>query len=240
MAETIEFGRPKVHQNGYFPTKPLAQAHEFYLTGPIESADTYVEWFDAIRHATEQDVVKIYINSVGGDLFTAIQFMRVLSDTAATVICSVEGACMSAATMVFMCADSFEVTPHSIFMFHNYSGGTIGKGGEMIDQLQHERKWSERLMNEIYKDFLTQQEISSMLDNKDLWMDGEEVVRRMHQRIAIMQEEAELALIAESKPVRAKKPAVKKAPVKKPVAKKAPAKKAPAKKKAEAAVTVPQ
>jgi ATP-dependent protease ClpP protease subunit len=79
---------------------------------------------------------------------------------------------MSAATMVFMCADQFEVTPHSVFMFHNYSGGTIGKGGEMIDQLLHERKWSERLMNEIYKDFMTEAEIKSMLDNKDMWMDG--------------------------------------------------------------------
>lgn len=226
MAETIEFGRPKVHQNGYFPTKALANVHEFYLTGQIESAETYVEWFDAIRHATEHDVVKIYINSIGGDLFTAIQFMRVLSDTAASVICSVEGACMSAATMIFMCADSFEVTPHSIFMFHNYSGGTIGKGGEMIDQLQHERKWSERLMNEIYKDFLTEDEIQSMLNNKDLWMDGEEVVKRMQLRIATIQASME----EELKP---RKAPVKKAPVKKPVAKKvASKKKAPVKKTA--------
>jgi ATP-dependent protease ClpP protease subunit len=234
MAETIEFGRPKVHQNGYFPTKALANVYEFYLTGQIESAETYVEWFDAIRHATEHDVVKIYINSIGGDLFTAIQFMRVLSDTAATVICSVEGACMSAATMIFMCADSFEVTPHSIFMFHNYSGGTIGKGGEMIDQLVHERKWSERLMNEIYQDFLTHDEIQSMLNNKDLWMDGEEVVRRMHLRIASIQASME----EEVKPKR--KAPVKKAPAKKPVAKKPVAKKVPAKKKAEAAVTIPE
>ena len=226
MAETIEFGRPKVHQNGYFPTKALANVHEFYLTGQIDSADTYVEWFDAIRHATENDIVKIYINSIGGDLFTAIQFMRVLSDTAATVVCSVEGACMSAATVIFMCADSFEVTPHSVFMFHNYSGGTIGKGGEMMDQLQHERMWSARLLNEIYKDFLTQDEIDSMLNNRDLWMDGEEVVKRMHLRIetiqALMEEEAK----PKRKPI-AKKPAAKKVPAKKkPAVKRKPVAKA--------------
>lgn len=226
MAETIEFGRPKVHQNGYFPTKSLANVHEFYLTGQIDSAETYVEWFDAIRHATENDVVKIYINSIGGDLFTAIQFMRVLSDTAATVICSVEGACMSAATVIFMCADSFEVTPHSVFMFHNYSGGTIGKGGEMMDQLQHERMWSARLLNEIYKDFLTQEEIDSMLNNRDLWMDGEEVVKRMHLRIATIQALMEEEAKPKRKPV-AKKPVAKKVPVKKkPAVKRKPAVKA--------------
>ena len=183
MAEVIELGKPKVHSNGYFPSKPIATVHEFYLTGEIGSPDEYIEWFDAIRHASETDAVKIYINSPGGDLFTAIQFLRVLSDTDATVVCSVEGACMSAATMIFLSADHFEVTPHSIFMFHNYSGGVIGKGGEMIDQLQHERRWSERLMKEIYKDFMTADEIKAMLDNKDFWMDGEEVVERLQSRI---------------------------------------------------------
>lgn len=183
MAEVLEIGKPKVHSNGYFPSKPIATIHEFYLTGEIGPPDEYIEWFDAIRHASETDAVKIYINSFGGDLFTAIQFLRVLSDTDATVVCSVEGACMSAATMIFLSADHFEVTPHSIFMFHNYSGGVGGKGGEMIDQLQHERKWSERLMKEIYKDFMSADEVKAMLDNKDIWMDGEEVVERLQSRI---------------------------------------------------------
>ena len=209
--DILDMVKSKAHSNGYFPSKAVAQVHEFYLTGTIEEPENYLEWFDTIRHAGEHDLVKIYINSYGGDLFTAIQFMRVLSDTAATVVCSVEGACMSAATMIFMCADQFEVTPHSVFMFHNYSGGAIGKGGEMIDQLLHERKWSERLMNEIYKDFMTEVEIKSMLDNKDMWMDGEDVVVRMNSRIAKLQAELEAA----AAPKAPKKPAVKKPAVKK-------------------------
>lgn len=162
-----------------FTDRPLARVHEFYLSGTIESADNYTEWFDVIRHAGENDVVRIYINSYGGDLFTAIQFMRSLGETPATVAISVEGACMSAATMIFLMADAFEVSAHSMFMFHNYSGGTFGKGGEMLDQLQHERTWSEKLLREVYSDFLTEKEIGSMLDNKDLWMDGDEVVKRL-------------------------------------------------------------
>lgn len=182
--------KQKPSNEGYY-AKPISTLHEFYLTDHIESAENYVEWFDIIRHAGENDAIKIYINSYGGDLFTAIQFMRVLSETSATKIVSVEGACMSAATVIFMCADSFEVTPHSVFMFHNYSGGAIGKGGEMIDQLLHERKWSERLLHDIYADFLTPEEVKSMLDNKDIWMDGEEVVRRINLRIDAMTQKQE-------------------------------------------------
>jgi ATP-dependent protease ClpP protease subunit len=226
MADVLEIGKPKTHSNGYFPAKSVAEVHEFYLTGEITTADDYIEWFDAIRHAKETDLVKIYINSYGGDLFTAIQFMRVLADTDATVIVSVEGACMSAATMIFMCADNFEVTPHSIFMFHNYSGGTIGKGGEMIDQLQHERKWSERLLKEIYQDFMSEEEIQSMLSNKDLWMDGEEVVKRIQAKLIKQKANIEEAtkLVTKKTPAKkpvVKKPATKKTPAKKPVRKKA-------------------
>lgn len=177
---------------GMIEPKAISHFYEYYISGEIDSPDNYVEWFDTIRHCKPGDVVKIYINSYGGDMFTGIQFMRVLSETEATVICSVEGACMSAATMLFLCADEFEVTPHSMFMFHNYSGGTFGKGGEMYGQIQHERKWSERLLKEIYEDFLSPSEIQSLLDNKDMWMDVDEVIIRMEKRTKAFNEQVEL------------------------------------------------
>lgn len=184
IVELLSGKQAKASKDTY--TKTISHVHEFYLSGEIESSENYIEWFDTIRHASEMDAVKIYINSPGGDLFTAIQFMRVLAETDATVIASVEGACMSAATMIFLCAEQFEVTPHSMFMFHNYSGGTFGKGGEMIDQLQHERTWSAKLLREVYEGFLTEDEITSMLDNRDLWMDGTDVVKRLSSRNEVM------------------------------------------------------
>ena len=177
---------------GMIEPKVSSQVYEFYISGAIESADNYIEWFNIIRHANASDTIKIYINSFGGDLFTGIQFMRVLAETEALVICSVEGACMSAATLIFLCADQFEITPHSMFMFHNYSGGTMGKGGEMYGQIQHERKWSEQLLKELYDEFLTAEEIQSLLDNKDMWMDVDEVFVRMERRSKAMQELYEL------------------------------------------------
>jgi len=162
--------------------KQMMNIHEFYLSGEIESSENYISWFDTIRHAGENDVVKIYVNSPGGDIFTAIQFMRALQETSASVVVSVEGLCASAATMIMLCADSYEVSEHTMFMFHNYSGGAFGKGGEMLDQLKHERSWSEKLLRDGYKHFLTDSEITSILDNKDIWMDGDEVIKRLKAR----------------------------------------------------------
>jgi ATP-dependent protease ClpP protease subunit len=181
-----------------FFTKNTGNVYEFYLSGEIEEATEYTEWFDTIRNARPTDTVKIYINSCGGDLYTALQFLRVLSETDAHVITSVEGACMSAATMIFLHGDEFEVTPHSLFMFHNYSAGVFGKGGEMFDQLQFERAWSENFLREVYHDFLTPDEIKSMLDNKDIWMTSQQVLARIDLVLAKMAAEQELEVQQEN------------------------------------------
>jgi len=184
------FGKT-VKQDERFFSKQLVNVHEFYLCGEIETPEEYIQWFDTIRHSGETDVIKIYINSPGGNVFTAIQFMRVLKESSAKIVMSVEGECASAATMIFLCGDSFEVSEHSMFMFHNYSSGVFGKGGEMFDQLKHERKWSERLLREIYEDFLTEQEIVSILDNKDIWMSGDEIIERLKAKKAVIESEAD-------------------------------------------------
>ena len=162
---------------GYF-SKPIAHEYEFYLSGDIEAPEEYVDWFNVIRNAGPNDSIKIYINSGGGVIDTALQFMRVMAETQATITCSVEGSCASAATMIFLTGHVLEVTPHSIFMFHNYSGGSFGKGGEMIDQLSFEREWSKRLLHKVYDGFFSDAEIESMLHNRDIWMHADEVLER--------------------------------------------------------------
>ena len=185
--DLMDLLKPPVSQNSRFTTKHAVHIHEFYVSGEIESSEDYIEWFDLIRSAGENDILKFYINSPGGDLFTAIQFLRVLTETEANIVVSVEGACMSAATLIFLCGHQFEVSPHSMFMFHNYSSGMAGKGGEMYDRVMHEKDWSEKLLRDVYSDFLTEKEIVSILDNKDIWMDGEAVIQRLKNKVKAME-----------------------------------------------------
>ena len=171
-------------------TKVIAREFTFYLSGEVCEPEEYAEWFDTIRNAGPNDEVVIHINSMGGNLDTAVQFIRVLNETEAHVTTSVEGSCMSAATMIFLQGQTMQITPFSLFMFHNYSGGAFGKGGEMYDNIMFERQWSKEFLHEIYRDFLTNQEIDSMLENKDIWMGHKEVEDRcrklMEKRVAEM------------------------------------------------------
>jgi ATP-dependent protease ClpP protease subunit len=177
---------------------------DFYLCSAIGDPSEYIEWFQRIRSARDSDILRFHINSPGGNLLTAIQLMHALSETEAVVVMSVEGACMSAATLLFLMGDEYQITEHSIFLFHNYAGGTIGKGGEMYHGIVHERKWTENLLRSSYKDFLTDDEISHLIDDKDVWMDSESILLRLQER-AKKQEAAAEESEAEVQPVKKKR-----------------------------------
>jgi len=172
--------------NGVFH-RPLGSVFDFYLNGEIEGPESYLEWNHIIRTAGPADVIYLHINCYGGDMFAAIQLLRALSETQAQVVASVEGACMSAATFLFLVADSCEVSDHSMFMFHTYSGGTIGKGHEMAVQIKYEEKWARNVLESLYKDFLTAEEINDIYEGKDIWMGQEEVMKRLELRNAARQ-----------------------------------------------------
>lgn len=185
-------------------SRATSYMHSFYLY-TIGDAEQYTDWFDVIRNASEEDILKIHINSSGGDLLSTIQLMRALQESQATIICSVEGQCMSAATLIFLQADMVEISDHSMFMFHNYSGGTFGKGGEMMDQLQYEYTWSTGLFRDVYADFLTEEEIESMLNNKDIWMNAEDVTARIKAKAEILQMRIDAEQLEIDKPKRTRR-----------------------------------
>jgi len=162
--------------------RPVANIFDFYLTGNITEAKDYQDWNQILRTATENDGIVVHINSNGGEIFTAIQLMRSMADSNATICASVEGMCMSAATLIFLCADVVEVSEHSHFMFHTYSSGNWGKGSDQLANVMADDKWARHLFNQVYKGFLKPQEIKEMIDGKDFWMNPAEVNKRLTAR----------------------------------------------------------
>jgi ATP-dependent protease ClpP protease subunit len=140
----------------------------------------------------------------------------------AQILASVEGECISAATFIFLAADAYAISEHSLFMCHNYRRALMGKGGEIFDMAVHERKWSEEFLKSVYKDFLTEAEITSILDGKDLWLATPEVVKRLQAKVEKAKEAFEAAQAAVEAEANAKNEAVA-TPKAKRAAKKAPA-----------------
>ena len=166
---------------GFF-ARPVARFLDFYLNGHITDSKDYIQWNQEIRQAGENDLITIHINCYGGDIMTTIQLIRAMSDTKATVVASVEGACMSAATFVFLAANVCEVSEHSQFMIHNYSSGSWGKGNELIAKAIATDNWANNLMRKTYEHFLTSKEIEDVIAGKDIWMEQKEVIQRLEKR----------------------------------------------------------
>lgn len=198
---------------------PIAFKHELHLKGPVTDQEDYVDWIQAIRNAGPNDMIEFHINSPGGNVYTAIEILNAFENTEAHVHVVCSGIIASAGTILMTVGDSFEIHPSSTFMFHNYSGGTIGKGNEMAIKMEYEREWSRKFMSDIYTNILTDDEIDQLLDGRDFWLSAPDVGERLTnmvdkkaEAVQAAMEEIMKAMEEEAKPKRKprKKPAAKK------------------------------
>jgi len=169
--------------------RTMSRTYDLYLHDEIEGPDDYIEWNQLFRSATAEDVIYVHINSYGGQINTAIQMIRAMRETSATIVTSIEGACMSAATMIFLQGDVCEISDHSQFMVHTYSGAAWGKGNEMASQVLHDGDWISDLMHDIYTHFFTEAEIDAVIAGKDVWLTPDDVFTRLKKKTIILEKE---------------------------------------------------
>lgn len=154
--------------------------HHFYITGEIDSeVDRYVDMLNVIKTSEAHDKIYIYLNTPGGDLYTTIQIISAINQSHAEVVTVLEGEVCSAGTFIFLSGHSHVVNDNCSFMIHNYSHGTFGKGGEVSKRVKFAEEYFAKLVRSIYKDFLTDEEIEAVADDRDFWMGSEEVIERL-------------------------------------------------------------
>lgn len=162
----------------------------FYLSDIVEEPRQYVDMVHMIKTATPNDIIYIMLNTGGGRLDTGVQIINAMRTTQAKVVSVLESEAHSLGTLIFLAADEFIVHDNCLMMFHNFSGGTIGKGNEMAAQVEATVKWFAKLARNIYSPFLSQDEIDRILRGEDLWMDSDEIRKRLDAMIKNLEKEA--------------------------------------------------
>jgi ATP-dependent protease ClpP protease subunit len=170
----------------YYESVMAIKIHHFYLSQGIEEPDKYIEMIHRIKTANPGEVIYLYLNTPGGHLDTAIQLINAMRVSQAKIVTVVEAESHSAGTLIFLCGDEFIVHDNCSMMFHNFSGGTFGKGNEMKLQIDATTRWFNKLAKDIYYPFLTHQEIDDMLTGKDIWMESEEIRKRLKKMVKIL------------------------------------------------------
>jgi ATP-dependent protease ClpP protease subunit len=197
------FEKPIKHYKQIIPVT----IHHIYINGEIEEeADRYIDMLNEIKLAEAHDHVFIYLNTPGGSLSTTIQIMSAIKQSQATVTTVIEGDVASAGTFIFLCGDDYIVHDNCSFMVHNYSHGPYGKGHEVAQRVKFTEQHYRQLIIDIYKDFLTDEEIEDVLKGMDVWLNSEQVRERIETKVAREEEAIQEALSQAAEAATPKKP----------------------------------
>jgi len=180
---------PEVKPYEYYEQTLVRKVHHFYLSGLIEVPTAYVNMIHKFHIANADETIFIHLNTQGGDLSTGIQLINAMQTSPAHVICSLEGEAYSLGSLIFLAADEFLIHENSIMMVHNFSGGIYGKGNEQASQLEATLKWFNNLARSYYIPFVTEEELKGILKGEDLWLQADDIRKRLNKMIKAKQKE---------------------------------------------------
>ncbi|MDK2124512.1 Clp protease ClpP [Parachitinimonas caeni] len=153
----------------------------FYLSGEIGPPLAYTDLLSSLRSANETDLIYLHLNTPGGNFDTGLQIINNVRSSPARVITVLEARAYSMGALLFLAGDELLVHDNCQLMFHNYSGSFIGKGNEQHAQVMAIGRWFEKVMSRICHPFLSREEIDHILRGEDIWMDSDEIRRRLHK-----------------------------------------------------------
>jgi len=168
-------------KNNLFKTVPGYTKYRFFIDDFMEQEKGLHAIFNELWNAGDNDKLELRINSNGGFVNEGGLFYSLIKNKfngRTTTILDNKGYSMGGIT--WLMGDKRIVTERADFMAHTYSGGVIGKSGEMEDRNKHTQKHLKKFFKEMLLDtkYLTKNEFKEMGMGKDFWFDAEELCKR--------------------------------------------------------------
>ena len=153
-----------------------------YLTEAISYPSEYNKACLSLESAVPGDNIIIKINNGGGSIDSAFQIIDAMKRCKGHIKVEISGSACSAATVITMYAHELYVADFASFMIHNYSTGMAGKGHELKSYQEHTDRELNAAFRTIYKGFLTDKEMTQVINGKDIWMGKDEVLARWNTK----------------------------------------------------------
>lgn len=153
----------------------------FYISGNILESHFYTDLFYTLRTANETDIIYLHLNTAGGDFDTGLQIINNMQASCANVVTVLEARAYSMGALIFLSGDEYIVHDNCQLLFHIYSGSFAGRGNEQQAEVHAVSSWFEKFMTRTCQPFLTQSEIKDVLKGSDVWMDSDEILRRLER-----------------------------------------------------------
>lgn len=172
-----------------FATENLP-AYDFFLVDAIGHPVDYIPLLEVLATAPKGTSVVLHLNSPGGMLDTSIHLVNAIRNSPADVTALIIGPIASGATLIAHACDSIVIAGHVSCMYHDGSGGMMGKVNENARQADFIQKQLSALYHDVYSNALTPEEIEDVLAGRDLWLTGEELSDRLERYMEGMAEKA--------------------------------------------------
>ena len=147
---------------------------EWTLYDGIDNFNDYKELITALREAQEGDGLMLRINCPGGRCDVGMMIVQAIKETKATVVCNVVYPSHSMGAIIAVAGDYLVMQRNTFLMFHTYSGGTYGKSGDMIKDVQYTDEALKGMFDDIVKPFLTKAEVKRMHKGDDLYIKADD------------------------------------------------------------------
>lgn len=171
-------------------SKAMTTQFDILFDRTISSPADFHEEVYMMRQAGEGDLVNLHINSGGGALVTFSAVQHVIKNSTAHFHAILEGDASSAASMLFLIADTQEVADHAEMMVHQaqvgYGSHAQGFKGA-ADMITYQ---NEKLVNEVYADFLDEDEITKVLNGGEIWLHADQIRERLTKREEVRNQQA--------------------------------------------------
>ncbi|MBV8680385.1 MAG: Clp protease ClpP [Aquitalea sp.] len=151
----------------------------YYLSGEIVDPIQYTDLLYTLRTASATDLIFLHLNTPGGNFDTGLQIINNIAASDAHVITILEARAFSMGALIFLAGDELIVHDTCQLMFHNYSSASVGKGNEQAAQVMASRKWFDKVMRNVCRPFLTDQELERISKGEDIWLDTDDIRRRL-------------------------------------------------------------
>lgn len=165
-------------------TQSVYNAFEIYLDEDIKNPTYYRNAFQVLRSAQRGDLVRIYISSTGGNLNSALIFKNCIEECEADVIAIIVAEAYSAASLIALSCPNIEVKPYATMMLHSASFGSGGSVQNVRDHVEFTGRHAESLMEEVYRDFISPEEMEDLKKGRELWFDYKEIGNRLDNMFA--------------------------------------------------------
>lgn len=162
------------------------------LDEPIREPKYYRAVAEEITNLGQNDTVQFRVNSPGGRLDGLVVLLNAIENTEADVVCFIEGACHSAASIFALHCPNVIISPYASMMVHHVSYGTSGKDSDIANMVAHTSAYCKELIVDTYKHFLNDQELQDVLNGREIWLKANDIKERLERRAeALNKEESE-------------------------------------------------